>query len=101
MDNIYIDEKALENHMKHSPEVLAQMEAKAKAIADKANSLSSSFRTQVVRDWHTGETVGGTRPNYTYSAKHGYKQNVALAATNNYAARKDNMLNNTLLKAKG
>lgn len=77
------------------------LKTKSKEIANKANSLSSGFRTQEVTRWETGERVGGTQPEYKSDAQIKRKGPVGIVYTNNYAARKDNMENNTLLKARG
>ena len=77
------------------------LKSESQKIAGKANSLSSGFRTQEVTRWETGERVGGTKPQYGYDAKKGRKGPVGIVYTNNYAARKDNLENQTLLKARG
>lgn len=83
-----------------------ELGAAARGMASRANALSSGFRTQVVRNWETGERMGGTQPEYgsdtytTYFRKGRARTPVGTVFTDNYAARKDNLENNTLLKAR-
>lgn len=103
--SIHISEDKLRQACTQDAEGLEQEVGKAsKAIAQRANSLSSGFRTKEVTRWETGERVGGTKPEYgsdTRARAKRAKGPVGIVYTNNYAARKDNMENNTLLKARG
>lgn len=72
----------------------------ADARRDTANALSSGFRTGYYHRDHKSPAVGGTQP--AYMAKTGRPRGivpVGIVYTANYAAQKDNMLHNTLLKA--
>lgn len=73
----------------------------ANRIASRANGMSSGFRTGIWHDHETGEKRGNTAPKY--EAKPAIMRNgkpVAIVVTANYAAQKDTMENNTLLKAR-
>ena len=64
-----------------------------------ANGLGSGFKTGIWHDPKTHERKGGTSPIYSSNVEvHGIVP-VGLVYTGNYAAAKDNMENNTLLKA--
>lgn len=72
----------------------------ADARRDTANALSSGFRTGIYHDHETGEKKGNTQPRYM--AKTGRPRGIVptgIVYTANYAAQKDNMLHNTLLKS--
>lgn len=99
--NIELDPDAPELVL-NSPQVKAATTKEAKEIAARANSMGSGFRTEVVVDYETKETRGGTQPEYAaLNARATKKGCIALVVEKNYAAMKDNHLNNTLLKAKG
>lgn len=104
---VYIDQSALELAATTGHGVKDAVEAETRAICGRANSLSSGFRTQRTKNYATGEHVGGTQPEYGYkvservSRKTGKDTPIGIVATDNYAARKDNLLNNTLAKARG
>lgn len=100
MANIVWDEKALQKACTQQKGTLDALDAVAKKIASSANSLSSGFRTEVVRDYETGQTVGGTQPRYESSSKKGSHGPIAIVYPANYSAMKDNHLHNTLLKAR-
>lgn len=102
---VHIYEDKLEKACTETAEGLeAQLASVSKSIAQRANSLSGGFRTMETTRWETGERVGGTKPDYGSSAKPRGKKSkgpVGIVYTNNYSARKDNLENNTLLKARG
>ena len=83
------------------PAVKSALTEEATAISASANSLSSGFKTGIYHDpAEGGKRKGGTPAQYASKpAKNTDKGSVALAYTANYAAQKDNMLHNTLLKA--
>lgn len=113
-----ISEQALENVMNSSPEVRSAINSLSGKIASRANGMA----TEKSGIWHeTGkphtpgkgggkfhdhgnvtETIGGKEP--VYQSKPAMRSSsglVGIVFTGNYAAQKDNLKNNTLLKAKG
>ncbi len=69
-----------------------------------ANSLGSGYRTAKYHRDHKSPAVGGTQPKYGGSTSRlrtsdGVSIPVGIVVTKNYAAMKDNMLHNTLLKS--
>ena len=69
-----------------------------------ANSLGSGYRTGYYHRDHKSPAVGGTQPKYGGSTQRfrnseGISIPVGIVTTKNYAAMKDNMLHNTLLKS--
>ena len=105
--SVRIYEDKLEQACLTADGLAQELGGRASAMASRANALSSGFRTQVVTDYATGERVGGTQPEYgsdtyeTYFRKGRARTPVGTVFTDNYAARKDNLENNTLLKARG
>ena len=71
------------------------------AITRTANALSSGFRTGTYHRDHKSPAVGGTQAAYEGNVERHGKGNVGIVYTANYAAQKDNLQNNTLLKARG
>lgn len=98
---VEINEAALKAAATQEEKLLPLLESAAGIIADRANILGAPNPTQETVRWATGEHVGGTTPEYGSSAQMGAKGPVGLVTTKNYAAMKDNLENNTLLKAKG
>lgn len=90
-----------ERTVKQMGSVKSALTAEASAISANANSLSSGFRTGIYHDpAEGGKRKGGTPAQYASKpAKSTDNGAVALVYTANYAAQKDNMLHNTLLKA--
>ena len=71
------------------------------SIASKASANSAGFRTERTTNWETGEKLGGKPPLYlAKDARMRGGKAVAIVYTGNYAAAKDNMMHNTLLKSK-
>ena len=70
------------------------------AMASRANDMSASFRTGKYHREHKSPGVGGTQPVYKSNTQRpkGIVP-VGMAYTGNYAAKKENYLHNTLLKA--
>lgn len=98
---VVLDEEKLRKAATEGQGVADALESEARAIAGRANRLSSGFRTQETTVYATGEHVGGTQPDYGSMAPTSIKNPHALVYTGNYAAMKDNYENNTLLKARG
>lgn len=73
---------------------------KTDATASKANSLGSGYKTAKYHRDHKSPAVGGTSPKYVANTSRpkGVVP-VGIVYTGNYAAMKDNMLHNTLLKS--
>lgn len=70
------------------------------AVAARANRLSSGYRTARYRRDHESPAVGGTRPEYgSNTARPRGVVPTGIVHPRNYAAMKDNVLHNTLLKA--
>ena len=100
------------------PQVKGAVTKEANAIADRANGMATE-KSGIWHDtgkphnpdrtggtWHdhgdSYPTIGGTEPAYKAKpAKMIGDKPFAIAYTGNYAAQKDNLNNNTLLKAKG
>ena len=91
-------EPDLDGKLKVFPQVKGALTKEAGAIAGRANAMSSAFRTGLYHRDHKSPAVGNTQPKYESDQARGA---VALVYTGNYAAMKDNALNNTLLKARG
>ena len=68
-------------------------------IARRANSMSSGYRTGFYHRKHMSPAVGGTQPKYKGNVKKRGKWPVGIVYTANYAAQKENMEHNTLLKS--
>lgn len=71
---------------------------KVDEMAAKANALSAGFRTGYYHRDHQSPAVGGTQPVYQSNTRRNPTVPVGIVYTANYAAQKDNMQNNTLLK---
>ena len=91
--------KALGHAIGTAPETLAAVTAATNRIASAAQSLGSGYTTKKWKDPKTGEVKGGTQAEYGSSVKTLTNAHVGLVYTANYAAQKDNMEHNTLLKA--
>lgn len=116
---VNIDETALEQCAYNAPQVKGAINKSANQIAANANGLAteeSGIWHEVGKPhtpgreggkWHGSrhetETIGGVQPSYKAKpARPGSNgAPIALVVTGNYAAQKDNMVNNTLLKAMG
>ena len=83
------------------PQVRDELERVTDAIKGRANSLGSSFRTGYYHRNHQSPAVGGTTAAYDGNVRMVDGGNIGIVYTANYAAQKDNLQNNTLLKAKG
>lgn len=89
-----------ERTVKTMPSVMSALDKKAASICGKANSMASGFKTQKWTDPKTKERKGDTRASYrAKEAKEFGRTSVALVYTANYAAQKENMKHNTLLKS--
>lgn len=95
-----ITDARLREVMCNLPGVGAEVSRIAQQTAARANALGAGFKTERVTDWKTKQEVGGTAPVYGSDAQ---KRDtwVGIVYTDNYAARKDCLLHNTLLKARG
>jgi hypothetical protein len=69
------------------------------ATAGKANALSAGFKTGRYHPNHKSPGVGGTQPSYRSNTRRNPTVPTAIVYTANYAAQKDNMQHNTLLKS--
>ena len=67
--------------------------------ATRANALSAGFKTKKYHVEHRSPAVGGTSPRYTaHTGRPNGQVPIGIVYTGNYAAQKENMLHNTLLK---
>ena len=71
------------------------------AVAARANALSAGFRTQKYHRDHKSPAVGDKQPIYMSNIRRNPTVPTSIVYTANYAAKKDNTLHNTLLKARG
>lgn len=85
------------------PQVKAAVTKQANEIAERANSMSAGFHTGLYyQNGHHVAGVGNKQPNYVAKpTKETSKGAIALVVTGNYAAMKDTLEHNTLLKARG
>ena len=70
--------------------------------ASRANALGAGYKTGKYHKDHKSPAIGGMSPKYVaHTGRPRGAVPVGIVYTGNYAAQKDNMLHNTLLKAKG
>lgn len=98
---LHLDEQAAKGAIDNADGLQALLADKSGAIASAANASSAGNLTQETVRWATKEHVGGQAPQYVSDVKRGRKGWVGIASTGNYAARKDNYENNTLVKSIG
>lgn len=96
-----ISQQSLERAVNFAEGTKAALQSRSSEISAKANSFGASFRTGKYHRDHKSPAVGGTQPHYESDVQMGRKGYVGIVHPANYAAMKDNYLNNTLLKAKG
>ena len=100
---IRIDQRKLKKLALESDGTYQMVRAARDRVDATANSLGSSFRTGYYHRDHKSPAVGGTQPKYGGDTQRfrsgGVNAPVGIVYTANYAAQKDNMLHNTLLKA--
>lgn len=103
MDNLDIhwDKQALGRAAALSEDTLKGITEATNRIASNAQSMSAGFRTKIWHDPETGETKGDTPTNYVGNVQTLSNAHVGIIYTGNYSAYKDNLENNTLLKAVG
>lgn len=98
---IEIDEQALKHAVGHADGVRGVLEAKTLEITNRANAMSSGFRTGRYYDRKESKLKGNTQPEYGGDVQMGRAGYIGLVHPLNYAAMKDTHLHNTLLKAGG
>lgn len=98
---VEIDDRKLHDAIQNADGLKGVLQGYVDSAKGSANSMSSGFRTERTVNFETGEHVGGTQPVYDGNVKKKGRTMVGLVYTANYAAQKDNMLNNTLLKSLG
>lgn len=81
-----------------APETLQAVTSATERLAANAQAMGGGFRTAKWRDPSTGEVKGDTPAEYRGSVRSFNNAHVGIVYTANYAAQKDNLLNNTLLK---
>lgn len=84
-----------------APETVDEIDKAVSRIAATATSMSSGNVTGSYHRDHKSPHVGGTAPFYGSDTQVLRNSAVGLAYTDNYAAKKDNLENNTLLRAMG
>lgn len=82
-----------------APAAREEVEASTGRIASEANAMSATFRSGLYHRDHKSPAVGNTQPSYGAKVLGGGHTSVGVVYTANYAAMKDNMMHNTLLKA--
>lgn len=95
----HIDRAKLEKLAFNSESTAKLVNDVASQMASRANALGAGYRTPKWHDHVTGETKGGKQPEYESTPKKTRKGARAVVHPANYAAMKDNMEHNTLLKA--
>ena len=105
MDSVTIKVDISEQSLKHAVSFAdgtkSALQKRTKEISDRANAMSSDFRTGYYHVDHKSPAVGGTQPEYGSDVQLGRNGYIGIVHPKNYAAMKDNYQNNTLLKAKG
>ena len=99
--DIHWDKAALGSAIGLADETREAIEDATDRIAANAQSMSASFRTGIYHDHTTGEKKGDTPTNYVGDVQTFRNAVVGIVYTGNYSAQKDNLMNNTLLKAIG
>lgn len=99
--DIHWDKAALGRAIGLSEETQEGITQATDRIASNAQALSAGFRTGIYHDHATGETRGDTPTEYIGDVMTGRNAIIGLVYTGNYSAQKDNLMNNTLLKAMG
>lgn len=94
------DMAALGRCIGRAPEVVQAVTRATDSIKLGANAMSAGFRTGIDHR-EGGETVGNTQPVYDSDVRQFSGSVVGIVHTGNYAAMRDNLENNTLLKAVG
>ena len=95
------DMAALKRAAGTDPQVRDELERTTDAIKARANSMGGAFRTGLYHRDHQSPAVGNTPAVYDGNVTMVNGGNIGIVYTANYAAQKDNLQNNTLLKAKG
>lgn len=95
------DMYALRREAENDPQVVARITSLTNEIVVRANAMSAGNRTGFYHRDHKSPAVGGTAPAYAGNVQMVGGGHIGIVYTDNYAARKDNNENNTLLKAKG
>ena len=98
---VKIDQKALEEAAYGQDGTEAIIKQHTDAIIDNANALCAGYKSGVFHDRETGTTKGPTQAVYDGNVERRKTAYIGIVYTANYAAQKDNLENNTLLKAKG
>lgn len=98
---IEVDRKSAINAVNNAPGVEDALNSATQLIVSQANLLGLGYETPIWHDHKTGETKGGTAPEYAGDVRRVKKAPIGIVHPANYAAMKDNYLHNTLLKAKG
>ena len=99
--DVHIDQEKLERVALRSKGTGSVVGKATYMITKKANSMADGFRTGIWHDHKTGEKEGNTPARYDDGVKLFKDSYLGIVYTANYAAQKDNLKNNTLLKAKG
>lgn len=95
------DKRALGHVIGTAPETRDAITQATRRIEAGASSMSAGYTSSEYRDRKTGEKRGPTPAKYSSDVKQHSHAWVGIVYTANYAAQKDNMENNTLMKAVG
>lgn len=80
------------------PSVKGAVTKESKRLCESANSMASGFKSGRWYDPKTKSYIGETQAQYATNTKSYPKGPVGLVYSRNYAAKKDNLTNNTLAK---
>ena len=100
---IHWNKAQLNREIGKSEEVNSQITRHTARMGMAANDAGAGFKSERVLDYKKKEWVGGTQAHYGYNVERNGSDRwpVGLVYTANYAAMKDNLLHNTLLKVVG
>ena len=91
-------EPGWEETIKKLPAVKGAVTKESKRLCASANAMASGFKSGRWYDPKTKSYIGETQAQYATNTKSYPKEPVGLIYTRNYAAKKDNLTNNTLAK---
>lgn len=94
---VKIDDKKLWSTINEADGLPELLDTAVKAVVSNANQSSAGFRTEVIHI--DGRRVGGTQPEYGGDVAKKGRTTVGIVHPKNYAAIKDNYINNTMLKS--
>lgn len=96
---VVVDKEKLYEAIQDAEGTPSTLQGYVDQIKGRANAMSSAYRTGIWHDPKTRERRGDTQPDYKGDVQKKGRTQVGLVYTGNYAAKKDNQENNTLLKS--